>query len=726
MNRESATLLSPEKRHEFSLLFQEFVQTYLPTPAGQQRLAQYSRGRELARTNFALITAAAARGHDVTDRVLLQFLPYVDSTNNRQKGAWIHVAPAINGDIRKWYEAKRWAKRRSWPAIATAILRFIQQCERDPETLTEACTAFVRLPYTKGFQTGTLTPILNALQPDNFGLITNKSRRVLNYFTNATFAQTLNDYPAANATLLRLRQTLTDLLAPATPTQARTDDLFDLFCQWLVSVKKYAFRNVRYWLIALGEQGWQWDEWREGGFVALGWDEVGDLTGLSRAEFMARRDELLKEQHDWTKRTVNQIWTFARQIKEGDRIVAQAGPTTEDVTTIFGIGIVAGAYYFVPGVQNGHCLPVEWDDTTQRQVNLDQQHKLLSQLSRQQFEDVLAAPVTETEQTYEPPTKPTIPILHETAAIYAEKIEHDSLSRASIIADATTTPVSWPVNPTYSLAECVQDTGFEQEILEHWVAAIRRKGQAIIYGPPGVGKTFLADHLARHLIGGDDGLMEMVQFHPSYAYEDFVQGIRPKTSYGQLAYAMVPGRFLEFCRQAEQRHGPCVLIIDEINRANLARVFGELMVLLEYRAKQIPLAGGDEPFGIPPNVYLIGTMNTADRSIALVDHALRRRFAFLALYPNYAALRTFHAREQTNFPVEPLISLLQQLNLQIGDRHYEIGISYFMRQTLAQEIQDIWQMEIEPYLEEYFFDNVERMEEFRWARVARELFNAKH
>ncbi len=722
MNREDATLLAPEKRDEFSLLFQEFMQTYLPSPSGQQQLALYSRAREMARTNFALITAAAARGHDVTDRVLLQLLPHVDSANNRQKGAWIHIAPAINGDIRKWYEAKRWTKRKSWPAIATAILRLVQQCVRDPEALAEACTAFVRLAYTKGFQTGTLTPVLNALQPDNFALINNKSRRVLNYFTNANFAQTLNDYPAANATLLRLHQDLIDLLAPATPAPARPDDLFDLFCQWLVSVKKYAFRHVRYWLIALGEHGWQWDEWREGGFVALGWDELGDLTGLSRAEFMARRDELIKEQHSWSKRAVNQIWTFARQIKEGDRVVAQAGPSEQDAATILGIGVVAGAYYFVPGLQNGHCLPVEWDDTTQRQIHLGQQQKILSQLSRQQFEDLLAAPVSEAEQTHEPPAKPTTPILRERAAIYSEASYHNQLLTASIVADALTPPVTLPVNSIYSLAECAQATALHEATLQHWVDAIRRKGQAIIYGPPGVGKTFLADHLARHLIGGDDGLLEMVQFHPSYAYEDFVQGIRPKTIYGQLAYAMVPGRFLEFCRQAEQRHGACVLIIDEINRANLARVFGELMVLLEYRDKQIPLAGGDQPFGIPPNVYLIGTMNTADRSIALVDHALRRRFAFLALYPNYAALRTFHAREQTNFPVESLISLLQRLNLQIGDRHYEIGISYFMRPTLTQEIQDIWQMEIEPYLEEYFFDNLERVEEFRWARVARELF----
>ena len=138
----------------------------------------------------------------------------------------------------------------------------------------------------------------------------------------------------------------------------------------------------------------------------------------------------------------------------------------------------------------------------------------------------------------------------------------------------------------------------------------------------------MAEHLARHLIAGGDGYAEVVQFHPEYAYEDFIQGIRPQTrSDGGLEYPMIPGRFLRFCQEARFREDRCVLIVDEINRANLSRVFGELMYLLEYRGREVPLAGGGM-LGIPANVRLIGTMNTADRSIALVDHALRRRFAF--------------------------------------------------------------------------------------------------
>ena len=240
-----------------------------------------------------------------------------------------------------------------------------------------------------------------------------------------------------------------------------------------------------------------------------------------------------------------------------------------------------------------------------------------------------------------------------------------------------------------------------------------------MYGPPGTGKTFVvAEKLAKHLAAGGDGLIELIQFHPAYAYEDFMQGIRPKVREdGSLEYAMEPGRLLDFCRKAEDRDGLSVLIIDEINRANIARVFGELMYLLEYREKDIPLAGGGA-LRIPENVRILGTMNTADRSIALVDHALRRRFAFLALYPDYDILRSYHEREATGFPVESLIDVLKDLNTKIGDRDYEIGVSFFLRKDLERQIEDIWSMEIEPYLEEYFFDQRPKIDEFRWAKVA--------
>jgi 5-methylcytosine-specific restriction protein B len=270
-------------------------------------------------------------------------------------------------------------------------------------------------------------------------------------------------------------------------------------------------------------------------------------------------------------------------------------------------------------------------------------------------------------------------------------------------------------NPLYPLVQCAKETGIEEEALSRWVRAIERKGQAIFYGPPGTGKTFIAERIARHLIGGGDGFSELVQFHPAYAYEDFIQGIRPKVNTeGVLNYPVVSGRFLDFCSQAAMRQGKCVLIIDEINRANLSRVFGELMYLLEYRNREIPLASGGQ-LQIPNNVRILGTMNTADRSIALVDHALRRRFAFLPLYPDYGILRKFH--QESGFSVNGLVSVLENLNKKIGDRHYEVGITFFLRNDLREQVEDIWRMEIEPYLEEYFFDRRDTGDEFLWDKI---------
>jgi 5-methylcytosine-specific restriction protein B len=280
--------------------------------------------------------------------------------------------------------------------------------------------------------------------------------------------------------------------------------------------------------------------------------------------------------------------------------------------------------------------------------------------------------------------------------------------------------ISRPPYAIDNLSQCAQETFFDEAKLKRWIRATERKKQAILYGPPGTGKTFIAEKLAQHLVGGD-GFSELMQFHPAYSYEDFIQGIRPQSKDGALTYPLVSGRFLEFCEKAKSCQGLCVLIIDEINRANLAQVFGELMYLLEYRNKKIRLAGSGELFCIPENVRIIGTMNTADRSIALVDHALRRRFAFIEIRPNYDVLRQYHEKNETGFKVDGLIETLKRLNKAIADKHYEIGISFFLTENLADELEDIWQMEIEPYLEEHFYDQLEKVDEFRWDKIEQQV-----
>lgn len=286
-------------------------------------------------------------------------------------------------------------------------------------------------------------------------------------------------------------------------------------------------------------------------------------------------------------------------------------------------------------------------------------------------------------------------------------------------------PISLPpkTRPSYALNEVAEKTGYPLNLLERWKRSLLRKKQAVFYGPPGTGKTFVAKEMARHLVGGGKGSFEVVQFHPSYAYEDFIEGIRPAVrGETNLVYEEKPGTFLEFCDKAAKADGdPCVLIVDEINRAPLSRVFGELMYLLEYRGETVNLASGRK-FSIPENVFLIGTMNTADRSIALVDHALRRRFAFISLFPRSDVLTHFHMRHATGFYLDGLVGMLEKLNKAIGDPNFSIGVSFFMRQNLAEELEDIWRMEIEPYLEEYFYEKNGMIDDFRWEKIRPSVF----
>jgi DNA polymerase III delta prime subunit len=254
--------------------------------------------------------------------------------------------------------------------------------------------------------------------------------------------------------------------------------------------------------------------------------------------------------------------------------------------------------------------------------------------------------------------------------------------------------------------------------LQEIVDLLATRKQVVLYGPPGTGKTYIAMALARHLVGEENGShRQLVQFHPSYAYEDFFEGFRPhETDTGQATFRILPGPLRLIASQARANpNRPFVLIIDEMNRANLAKVFGELYFLLEYRDRSIQLQySPTEAFKLPENLFIIGTMNTADRSIALLDAAMRRRFAFIELHPDEPPVRDILARyvAATGHPGDLRGALLTVLNDEIEDtdRDFKIGPSYLMRQEAATQVglERIWKHDILPLLEEHYYGRLTR------------------
>jgi len=288
-------------------------------------------------------------------------------------------------------------------------------------------------------------------------------------------------------------------------------------------------------------------------------------------------------------------------------------------------------------------------------------------------------------------------------------------ARLAGIGEAVTTnlPVSPPAPDRVTLPaateQLARDLMLDRNWLQETVGLLGDKRQIVFFGPPGTGKTFVAQALAEHLAGRDR--VRLVQFHPSYSYEDFFEGIRPRLSgdtSGGLSYELVHGPFRKLVEQARDDPGhPYVLVIDEINRANLAKVFGELYFLLEYRSAAIELLySGEDDFTVPENVFLIGTMNTADRSIALVDAAMRRRFAFQAFFPDRPPVQGLLRRwlERAQLWTRPA-DLLDQLNAEIGNPDFSIGPSYLMTQRAATDdgLERIWRTSILPLLEEHYF-----------------------
>ena len=268
---------------------------------------------------------------------------------------------------------------------------------------------------------------------------------------------------------------------------------------------------------------------------------------------------------------------------------------------------------------------------------------------------------------------------------------------------------------TPDLNTLAQELFLTSQFVEEIDALLEEKRQVIFQGPPGTGKTYAARAIARHLATREERVT-LVQFHPSYAYEDFIQGYRPTPHGGTVGFELRDGPLLRAAEQAREEPGAKhFLIIDEINRGNLAKVFGELYFLLEYRDEAMRLQYSDEAFSVPRNLYIIGTMNTADRSIALVDLALRRRFAFVRFDTGEEPIEGLLRRWlKANEPAaEWAADIVDKANALLNDRDGAVGPSYFMKKDLTRvRAERIWKHDVLPYIEERLYGERERLKDF--------------
>lgn len=280
----------------------------------------------------------------------------------------------------------------------------------------------------------------------------------------------------------------------------------------------------------------------------------------------------------------------------------------------------------------------------------------------------------------------------------------------------------------YTKSDFLDEVYMSEKRYENLVAVLRNKKNIILQGAPGVGKTFAARRLAWSMMEEkDDSRIEFVQFHQNYSYEDFVMGYKPVEDSFELKY----GIFYRFCQKAaNQPDKEFFFIIDEINRGNMSKIFGELLMLIErdYRGIKATLAYNGLPFSVPKNLYIIGMMNTADRSLAMIDYALRRRFSFFEIEPGFDSEGFIHYQNGlNNETLNELVSKVKELNREIAadkslGKGFCIGHSYFCGKDVCTDewLYSIVDYDILPMLSEYWFDDTSKLR--RWENILQGMF----
>ena len=431
-------------------------------------------------------------------------------------------------------------------------------------------------------------------------------------------------------------------------------------------------KETNYWIYSPGDNACMWDEFYKLGIMGIGWDEVGNLKDFSSKEEIKERMKSVYDASYSYKNNAHCLWQFANEIKVGDIIFAKKG-----MHKIVGKGVVTSDYIF--------------DDT---RVNYKQIRKVEWQYKGEWEHPGQAVMKTLTNIT------PYSDYVQKLLELFGDEAEDEAVQEAEI------------KYPPYSKDDFLEEVYMSEDTYDTLVELLNTKYNIILQGAPGVGKTFAAKRLAYSIMGAKDtSRVSMVQFHQSYSYEDFIQGYRPVDN----GFTLVQGVFYKFCKAAEiDDERPYFFIIDEINRGNLSKIFGELMMLIESdkRGEKLKLLYKDEWFTVPKNVRIIGMMNTADRSLAMMDYALRRRFAFFDFAPAFSSdgFRQYLA-DKNNEKLEKLISMVENLNIAISNDEslgdgFRIGHSYF---CTDKDITDSWlkavvEFELIPLLKEYWFD----------------------
>ena len=299
------------------------------------------------------------------------------------------------------------------------------------------------------------------------------------------------------------------------------------------------------------------------------------------------------------------------------------------------------------------------------------------------------------------------------------------LQDTDVIIDGDGSDPWTPDNVVVLAGELLWESGELQKIVD----GLKDKGQVIFQGPPGTGKTYVAKRIAEWC-REHGGNFQIVQFHPSYSYEDFVEGFRPTLTDGQAGFNLTKGPLRRIAQEAEaNQDATFILVIDESNRGNVAKVLGELYFLLEYRDDKVGLQYSNEQFSLPKNLWFIGTMNTTDRSIALVDAALRRRFYFFGFFPDESPIKGLLDRwlEENNPEAKWVAGLVDLANRKLEDRHLGIGPSHFMKKGAPlneNRVRFIWEQAVIPYIEEQCFGDEGKLKEFAYDRLKRDLDGA--